>query len=223
MTKISFSLWGLTLLEPMALVMNWLLALFSIVQYYTIRREGESKFAWYWGLFFLFFAGSTFLGGLSHLFFKYIGMMGKIPGWGMALLGVACIELAVASAVDNRKVAQFLKAFSGIKMLCSIIMLTIDLRFEWVLVHTALGLVGILGYWSIAGMINGREGYSYFAMGVLVLLLGLPFRIFAWDLHLWFNRDDAGHVLMLIAVFLFGKGVMIFDFANPTMATRTSQ
>ncbi|MFY0626094.1 MAG: hypothetical protein JXR07_07365 [Reichenbachiella sp.] len=205
MTKISFDFLGMTLLEPMALILNWLLCAQALLYFSKLNSANSSPFLKYWRAFFLFFAVSTFLGGLSHLFFGYLGILGKIPGWIAAVVAISCIEMAVASKAEN---SGTLRVIIQGKFITTLLLLLLDFSFKWVMVHTGIGLVAILGTASAIGIFKGQNHLWFFIMAILAMTLALPFRLMDINLHLWFNRDDVGHTFMMITLFLFYRGII---------------
>lgn len=205
MTKISFELWGLQLLEPMGFLLNMVMCLVSIALFYRLKNEEVSEFTKHWMNFFWLFAISTLFGGFSHLLFNYLGMMGKIPGWLAAVLGISCIELAVATQHPLKE--GIIKACVRFKAIVILTLLAFDLQFTWVMIHTAIGLLGILGISATRHVKNGQTHFLYFLIAVGIMILTLPFRLGQIDPHLWFNRDDISHVFMILTLVLFYKGV----------------
>ncbi|PIB36898.1 hypothetical protein BFP72_16550 [Reichenbachiella sp. 5M10] len=205
MTKISFELWGLELLEPMGFLLNMVMCLVSVALYLRMKEEDATDFKKYWTNFYWLFAVSTLFGGFSHLLYNYFGMMGKIPGWLAAVLAISSIEMAVASQYESRQ--DTLKNLVRIKAVIILLLLSIDLQFTWVMVHTAIGLLIILGASAIHHIRMGQSHYYLFLYSIGLMILTLPFRLGGIDLHLWFNRDDVSHVFMIISLVLFYKGV----------------
>ncbi|UXP33319.1 hypothetical protein N6H18_05060 [Reichenbachiella agarivorans] len=205
MTKISFELWGLDLLEPMGFILNMVMCLICVILYMRLRNQQSSDFTRYWINFFWLFAVSTFFGGFSHLLFNYLGMLGKIPGWLAAVLAISSIEMAVATQYPDRLIT--LKNAIRVKAVLALLLLSVDLQFTWVMIHTAIGLLIILGAASIHLIKMGESQFSFFLYGIAAMILTLPFRLGQIDPHLWFNRDDVSHLLMMLTLVLFYKGV----------------
>ncbi|MBU2915426.1 DUF6962 family protein [Reichenbachiella agariperforans] len=205
MTKISFDLWGLQLLEPMGFLLNMVMCLLSMFLYFRLKDEEISDFKKYWINFYWLFALSTFFGGFSHLMFNYFGMMGKIPGWLAGVLAISSIEMAVATQYEGRQ--NTLKNLVRAKAVIILLLLSINLQFTWVMIHTAIGLLFILGASSIHQVRMGASHYYLFLYSIGLMILTLPFRLGGIDLHLWFNRDDVSHVFMILSLILFYKGV----------------
>lgn len=190
----------------MALLLNWVLCAQALTYYAKLQDDANDSFVKYWRGFFFFFALSTFFGGPSHLFFGYLGLLGKIPGWIAAAVSISFIEKAVISDRNSENKSIFNYLVFG-KFALTILLLFIDLSFTWVMVHTAIGLVLILGVTSVNSVLKGKVYCQYFLFAVLSMMLALPFRLLDINLHLWFNRDDIGHVFMLTASYLFYLGI----------------
>lgn len=207
MEKISFELFGLTLLEPLSTLMNWVLMVECIYFYQKLKSEQNNSFQKYWAWFFLAYAISLFFGGFSHLLFHYTGMAGKIPGWTFALLGVTAGELAMVADIQNEKKKLMLLNVIRSSLFASAALLVFDFSFKWVMVHTA-GLFLFVSIISFKRWKAGQLGYRFFLFGMVCLLLMAPVKVAGLDIHpAWFNRDDIAHIFMLIAYWMFYKGV----------------
>ncbi|MCV9388239.1 DUF6962 family protein [Reichenbachiella ulvae] len=205
MTKISFELWGMQLLEPMGFLLNMVMCLFSFALFFRLKDEEVSEFKKHWINFYWLFALSTLFGGFSHLLYNYLGMMGKVPGWLAAVFAIASIEMAVATQHPDKE--GLLKRIIRFKAIVVLVLMAIDLHFTWVMIQTASGLLIILGISSIHHVKRGQGHYLLFLYGIGLMILTLPFRLGQIDLHLWFNRDDISHVFMICTLALMYKGV----------------
>ncbi len=209
MTKLSFELAGLTFLEPMAFILNWVLMIQAWIYFIRLKKWRVSDFAIGWRWFFLLFGFSGLLGGLSHLLFNYTGLPGKGPGWLAAILSVSAMEFAmIATAGDqNKKKWQY---FVAIKMIVAVITLFYVYSFNVVILH-CVGMVVFLLVPSLVLMRKGRQELNFFFIGALCLLSALPFKLMAIDFHIWFNRDDISHVFFGLASYCFFRGVKVYE------------
>lgn len=206
MTKISFELFGLQLLEPLGFALNWVFAFQAWYYFKRLKHWNNSAFAVNWRWFFMFFGFSGFFGGLSHLLYNYTGLMGKIPGWSSAILSITLLELAMNSLAEG-KLKKSLDILVYVKLAITAFVMIVFFNFNMVIIHTAAGMVLwilVPGFYYLS---KGQSMLNSFMWGIFFMALTLPFRIFKIDLHLWFNRDDAAHIFMLITVYLFFTGV----------------
>jgi hypothetical protein len=204
-TKISFELAGLDLLEPMAFLFNWIMMIQAWVYFRRLKKWRNSTFSISWRWFFLLFGISGLLGGISHLFFNYLGLAGKFPGWFSAVFAITFMEYAMSSTFRGQ-LKTFLRYFVTIKLVTTLTLLTLYATFDVVIVHM-IGMGLFLAVPSLLQMAKGESDLNYFFFGFLALLTSLPFKLMAIDIHLWFNRDDVGHVFMMIASYAFYRGV----------------
>ncbi len=209
MTKITVELAGLDLLEPMSFALNWVLMVQAWVYFGKLKKWRVSNFSIGWRWFFLFFGFSGLLNGLSHLLFNYTGMPGKGPGWVAAILAVSSMEWAMSHSTD-RPMGKTLSRLVLIKLAFFLGLLSINYSFDIVILH-CLGMVLFLLVPSINRMRRGQQELNFFFLGALCLISALMFRIMAIDFHIWFNRDDIGHVFFGIASFCFFRGVKVFE------------
>jgi hypothetical protein len=218
--KIEFTLFGLTLLEPMALVLNWVMMIQCLFYFRKLNLNSDSRFGYYWNLFFIFFAVSVFLGGISHVAYNYLGQTGKLPGWTAGLAAVYFLELAMIQGVEEKN-KKLLKFLIGIKAVIFVALTFYTQTFTYVMIHTGFILV-FVSIPAIRDFQSGRRRFDYTFYGVLALLCALPVKVGKIDLHLWFNRDDLSHVFMILALWFFYKGVEYYEEKAKTIMVPTS-
>ena len=111
---IEFKIGDLILQEPMALITNWMMSLFSMYAYFKLRGTDVREVV-LWRKFFFIFAISTFFGGLGHLFFQQFGIPGKYPNWITGILAGYFAGLSMLLNLEQSKGKLFLKLFLFIK------------------------------------------------------------------------------------------------------------
>jgi hypothetical protein len=206
MEKIEFEMWGLQLLEPMALILNLVMSFQSFRYYQKIRASFASPFSAYFGKFFLFLSISTFFAAWSHLFYNYLGLAGKIPGWATSIISISMLEYAMVIYLYP-KGNILLKSIIALLMASAFGLLIFELKFLWVAIHTALGLVLFLGMPFSFRIIKGEEKASFFFWGFISMLMTLPVELIRLNLHPWFQHHEISHVFMICALYCFSKGV----------------
>ncbi|WP_109832409.1 DUF6962 family protein [Reichenbachiella versicolor] len=206
MEKIVFEYFGIVMMEPMALLFNWLIAIQCFIYAKRIKQfDLDTEFAKGWYRFFLFFGFSTAFGGLSHFFFHYTGMIGKLPSWSFAVLMITYLELAVSDSTDKKDI---LKKVIWVSSLFLFVLMIMQLDFLWVSIHTAIGLLFFLGLISLVTVRKGDDRWKEYLYGVFFMFLTLPFVAGKIDPHIWFNRHDVSHLLMMVALFFFEKSTI---------------
>jgi len=199
-------MWGLQLLEPMALILNLIMSFQSFLYYQKIRAFFASPFSAYFGKFFLFLSISTFFAAWSHLFYNYLGLAGKIPGWATSIISISMLEYAMVIYLYS-KGNILLKSIIALLMASAFGLLIFELKFLWVAIHTALGLVLFLGMPFSFRIIKGEEKASFFFWGFISMLMTLPVELIRLNLHPWFQHHEISHVFMICALYCFSKGV----------------
>ena len=213
MEKIEFEMWGLQLLEPMALFLNLFMCFQSFHYYREIKNSFTSPFSSYFGKFFLFISISTFFAAWSHLFYNYLGMAGKIPGYSTTIISISMLEYAMVIYLypkDN----VLLKSIILILMASVFGLLIFELKFLWVAIHTAIGIVLFLGMPFSFRILKGTEKAGFLFWGFIFMLMTLPVELFGLNLHPWFQHQDISHVFMICALYCFSKGVHQIELTN---------
>jgi hypothetical protein len=218
--KIELVVGDYTFLEPMAFILNWVMMLQCFYYFKKLRQWRISYYSIFWRWFFLFFGISALFGGLSHLLFAYSGLTGKIPGWICGIIAVSSMEMAMVYSMEqkNRLKIQIIIVF---KLIASLILLSYYFDFDVVIIHS----VGMAFFIVIPFLIYLREkkyNLNFMFYGLVMLIAALPARIMQYDFHIWFNRDDVGHVFMMFALFLFHNGVIVFERENKLEQLQTA-
>lgn len=198
--KIVFHWQGLTLMEPIGVIFNWLIAAQCFHHGVKLKAAlGKESATRYWVGFYWLFAGSTLFGGLSHLLFFYFDLAGKIPGWSLAILSMAFLEAALL--VQAQKKSLLWVIWVQTALLYGL--LAYDFRFLWVSIQTLIGLVVVSGGVSFIQIKKGDKAWIGYWKGISWMFLSLPFVLGEIDLSLWFNRHDVSHILMMLCLWTF--------------------
>tara|TARA_B110000908_G_C10265601_1_gene463603 strand:+ start:2040 stop:2696 length:657 start_codon:yes stop_codon:yes gene_type:complete len=206
MEKIEFEIWGLQLLEPMALILNLVMSFQSFLYYQKIRASFASPFSAYFSKFFLFISISTFFAAWSHLFYNYLGLVGKIPGWATSIISISMLEYAMVIYLYP-KGNILLKSIIAILIASAFGLLIFELKFLWVAIHTAIGIVLFLGVPFSIRIAKGTDQVGFFFWGFISLLILLPVEVLRLNLHPWFQHHEISHIFMICALYCFSKGV----------------
>jgi hypothetical protein len=217
--KIEFSLLGLNLVEPNALIGDFILASIAFLFAYKINKL-KQKIAffkhWYW--FFVLFGISFIGGGLGHSLFNYWGVQGKYLGWLLAIVCIYFIESALISIYpsDNRK--QLFSRLAQTKFVLAFLLeisifIFIDLESDpqkGLLIpglNTAIGSIlclGVLG-WMFQKQIT--DSFKYFWMVPIIMIPAAIIQSYKISMYPWFDRNDLSHIFLLISLFLYWWGV----------------
>ena len=199
-------MWGLQLLEPMALILNLVMSFQSFLYYQKIRASFASPFSAYFSKFFLFISISTFFAAWSHLFYNYLGLAGKIPGWATSIISISMLEYAMVIYLYP-KGNILLKSIIAILIASAFGLLIFELKFLWVAIHTAIGIVLFLGVPFSIRIAKGTDQVGFFFWGFISLLILLPVEVLRLNLHPWFQHHEISHIFMICALYCFSKGV----------------
>ncbi len=216
--KIQFVLFGLDLVEPMAIITDTILGVFSVwFAWKLAKRNSNHSFRTYWIWFYLVFGIGAFVGGLGHTFFNYWGIPGKFPSWIAGPMSIYLLEQAMISVhPSDERIAQF-KLASFWKMILVYVAFSLvcyyapieenaQLAFLPTAINTILGVTltaGFLGRYYVKAL---NVDYRFFVWGVLVMLPTAFIFLLKINLHPWFDKNDLSHVLMLIGIAFFYKG-----------------
>jgi len=127
--------------------------LLAVLSFYLANKlsnmggESGTRKLLLWHFYLLAF--STFVGGvLGHGFLYALGITAKIPSWLTSIGSVFALELVVLRLVGThipKKFYLFSAALASALALSTSILSIVGLTFLWVAVHTAFGLLFIVG------------------------------------------------------------------------------
>lgn len=216
--KIHFEMFGLDLVEPMALVTDTILAILSIwLGYLLIKIKKDHPFRTYWVWFFILFGVGAFLGGLGHVFFQQLGIAGKTPSWLSAPIAIYCLEQGMIAAHYNSEKLALYKLLSFWKMVVVYFIFSMVLLYGAVdenpgLPFLPIAFNTIFGVIMTAGVLGGAYAkkmgpeFKYFVYGVLILSPSAVIFLMKINLHQWFDKNDLSHLLLMAGIYYFYLG-----------------
>lgn len=217
--KIEFELFGLDLLEPMAMIGDGLMGLLSLFFAYKLfKLNSAAKFYYFWIIFYIIFGVGAIFGGLGHTFYNQLGIVGKVPSWALGPLTAFFIERAFISVHWVEKIRKRLLFWSNVKLVIAYVACTLlflfttgekqtTLPFIPIAINTMIGVVGVAGILSVKYHKNISRSYRYFWIGVLVLIPTAFIFLLKINPHQWFDKNDFSHLLFMIGITFFYWGI----------------
>ncbi len=214
-------LFGLDLLEPNVLITDSLLGLLSVFFARRIARlPANHLFFKNWQLFLLLFGVGTILGGIGHAFYNYLDLAGKIPAWLFAIVSVYFIEASMISVYPEQQFAKRLARLSAGKLIMMLLLLggvlafadpgnKISLAILLVILNSLMGVTlsaGFLGFHYYK--IGLSSHFSYFILGVLIMIPSSAVFLFDINLFRWFDKNDLSHLILAIGITIFYAGIL---------------
>lgn len=203
---IKFSFAGLTLQEPMALITNWLIALFCFYVVFRIRWS-ESYSSQTFRKFYLVLGTSMIFGGLGHVLFDYFGFWGKYPSWILGTLSGFYLGKGVLHYWKDHKSYHFFNYLLIIKSIILLVLTLVTFKFIYLTIDITLTYLLYSGYMALSLWKKDKNEMKYFVYGVIILFPSLFIYLFKVDLHRFLNREDLSHVFMLACIVFFYFGV----------------
>ena len=213
--KMEFSMFGLDLLEPNALISDSLITIVALFFAYKVSKKFpvDQPFYYYWKWLFILQGVSFFLGGMGHVLYNYTGIWGKYFPLAIAVSFIMAIEHATICLLPEEKRKIYfnlskIKAFLAIAAL-TILMFTIDVENNLATLllvpstNTAVGYILTLG---VIGFIYARKksrSLYLLPLSVLTLVPAAIFQAKKISFHPWFDRNDFSHLLIISTFFMY--------------------
>ncbi len=209
---------GLHLLEQNTFFEDMLLFAVSLFFFYRIGRLArQEQFFSSWRKFYLLFAISFFFGGLGHLLYNYWGIPGKTPSWFLSILAIYFVEKAMISIHPKENLRRILDKVSIVKLIVALIAAVcvsvfVDLEADYskgMLVPTINSTIGLVGSLGILGATYARtiKSFRILWISVLVLLPAAVIQAMKINIHPWFDKNSAGHLLLIVTLILYYQGI----------------
>lgn len=225
-TKIALDFNGFTLLEPNALITDFIMGSFSI--YFAIQLKkikAQHSFLKYWYYFFLIFGIGAFCGGLAHSLFEYTGPQGKFPTWISAILCAYFIEKAMIKSVGKLNKKNILGKIAFTKMiLIFLIVITVistkayqkehTIGFIPIAINTLIGVFISVAYFSFYNIKRGCQEFKYLFYAVMIMLPSFFIFLLKVNPFPWFDKSDLSHIIIIIGNFYFYLGVKKMDYTR---------
>ena len=220
--KIEISVFGLDLVEPNAFIGDSIILIVALLLASKTKKISDSsQFFENWRYFYLLFGIDMFLGGIGHLMFKYWGFNGKYLPWILGIFCVFFVERAMISLLKSRSKA-ILKNLILFKLVLALLLelgvfYAIDMSKDYSIglripaINSSIGFVFSL---AILGNKYRKEidkNFVFMIYGVLLLIPSGLFISFKINLHPWFDKNDFGHLLLIVAMFLYFKAIKSYS------------
>ena len=222
--KIEFDFMGLTLLEPNALITDFIMGAFSLYFAIKLRRNKEEHgFLKYWYYFFLFYGLGSLFGGLGHAFYYYTGPQGKFPTWISGILAAYFIEKAMIKSASGLNKNNRLGKIAFVKMiLVFLIVITVistkayqldhKIGFIPIAINTLIGVFISVASISLYNMKRGCVNFKYLLYGVLIMAPSFFVFMFKFNPAQWFDKSDLSHIIIIFGITLFYVGLKKLNY-----------
>lgn len=222
---VEFDLFGFHLIEPNALIGDTFIALVSFFfayKTYQITKQYSKNdinkgFFNHWKIFFIIFGVSFIGGGLGHSFFNIWGVEGKYFGWITSILAVYFIEQGMLSILPSKQRNLF-KKLSLIKLVVAEIALLSVFALadmdgnpqKGLLVPSISTGIGFITCLALLGRFYQKTitpSFKWFWISVLTMVPSAVFQGMKISVYPLFDRNDMSHILLVIALIMYWKGV----------------
>jgi hypothetical protein len=218
MKKTQIVLYDLILQEPVTAFTDFIITILCLWFLFSLSKTKTKTLSnKNWQYFFLSVAISTFLGGISHLFYHYLqGYPYKTTWLGMNIASSISVFFAELTAIEIlfRKNKVLLTNLSLLLLITFISFSLVLQNFLIAKINMAIGLIFILITYLITN-IRGIKGSLFIVYGISLSFITIAIHSFQWSLHKWFNFNDISHLFMIFSLYLMFKGASTFNQQIP--------
>jgi hypothetical protein len=230
--KITWTINGITFLEPNALIGDLILTFVSFYIALQLRhKKSQHPFYKWWYLFFVSFGVGFLMGGLGHFLFHYTGIVGRYPAWYMGIISTYFIIRAMGSLLPEKEEITIQK-WAIVTCMTSIIsetivFMTVDLSVNisrgLVIpsLYSTLGLGYSLGYLGYRFTRERSSGFKWFWISIGILIPSALVQGLKINIHPWMDRNDISHILLLAGLICYYKGIISISSSESRDATST--
>lgn len=213
--KIEFSVFGLDLLEPNVLLSNTLITFTGLYLGWRMYKTLPVKelFYKYWMWLLIIQGLSFFLGAMGHVVYNYTGLWGKYVPLTTAMLFNLILEFAMIQLVpeNRRKLFQKLAVTKSILafIALTVVMFTVNVEnnLQVLLIvpslNTAIGYGFALVYLGWKHAKKTSKALYLLPLSVLTLIPAAIFQAQKINIHPWFDRNDASHLLIMLTLIMY--------------------
>ncbi len=194
---------GLRVQEPTTVLTDWLITLFAFIFANRLIKTGNSL-AKYYSIFFILMGLSTLTGGFAHAFnYEYGRAFHRLP-WLLSGLSTFFFMLASNKFFRARGVRRFWEWTPFVFIILYTVAIFNTLSFAAVGIGTA---VGLLGYVLPLHLLFDRPsaGKKEFFIALSILVASGIIAALKLGFSQWFNHNDIGHILLILALYQFLK------------------
>ncbi|MFN8257739.1 MAG: hypothetical protein U0W24_18735 [Bacteroidales bacterium] len=203
----SFIFYGIKITEPGSVISDATLAFFSFVFFRETSNISFEKNHNYRSFFFLFISLSAMAGSFAHGLFLYTGKTLHLISWILSGIAIFYIELSCFNNFEHLKKKKLFIGFIKLKALFFLIICTISLKFYFVKINIAFGLLGIVfPSMFIQYLRFGFKSYLLVMLGILLAILPAVFHRFQTDYSGFFNMNDMSHFFLVICLLFIFSG-----------------
>ncbi len=209
---------GVTILEPITVLTNLLIAFTCFFAYMQLRKQAvPTKSSKLLQFFFMAMGIASVLGGiLGHGFLYAVGKYGKIPGWYASMLAVAFFERSAiehARPLMHPNTAKFFSVFNYLEIAGFMLAALLSLQFRFVEIHATYGLFVVVFCLELFVYAKQKDaGSLYVFAGTFFAALAALTHAYKFGLNEWFTYNDTSHVIMVAAVYCYYLGGANFNF-----------
>ena len=206
---------GLTILEPTTMITDFAITAtgwWAAWRLLTSDEHRRYRCRRLWGAGLFFVGLGALLGGVMHGFAAYLGDTGNLIVWKSTVyaIGLSLVFVVAGTISGTPMKAATAKSLRLLNLIVFVLYAAWMIRhddFLYVIYYygpTMLVVAAIHGWAHVRHRSNGAIGI---VSGVVVTLLGAAVQQSGISIHAHFNHNDLFHIIQILGLVLFFKGV----------------
>jgi len=206
---------GLTIHEPTTMLTDLTITVVALLLARKLLfddRHNRYRSRFLWGIAFLFIGLGALLGAVSHGLAAYLGDAADTAIWKGTVYSIGLsMVFALGGTLDGAPLAAGVRRFFWLLNVIAFLVYAIWMighdDFLYVIYHyvPAMLLIAAIQVWALFG--KESDGASWVLAGVGVTLFGAVVQQSGFSLHTHFNHNDLFHVIQVIGLLLFFRGI----------------
>jgi hypothetical protein len=206
---------GLTIHEPTTMLTDLTITVVACLLARKLvfdDRHNRYRSRFLWGIGFLFIGLGALLGAISHGFAAYLGNAADTAIWKGTVYAIGfSMVFALGGTLDGAPLPAGVRRFFWLLNIVAFVVYAIWMishdDFLYVIYHYVPAMLLIASVQVRALLGKERHGAAWILAGVVVTLFGAVVQQSGFSLHTHFNHNDLFHLIQVVGLLLFYRGI----------------
>ncbi|MDH5647438.1 MAG: hypothetical protein OEZ01_15620 [Candidatus Heimdallarchaeota archaeon] len=201
--------------EPMTMITDYIIAIYTVILIFLLLETSVLTSTALWIISLAFLCVGAVLGGTDHGFQDNFTekTIYRIKQATYLCIGMASLFMllgTIYSSISNEIVIIVFVAISIIKSMIFIYNIRSKNQFKYVIIEYAPSMVLVLIFKIYSLIVWNDPSSIWIIIGVIISFISAAIQASKFSLHKHFNHNDIYHVVQMIGIYFFYKGILLF-------------